>query len=186
MKDSFNVQAIVACLVFLGMATPDICLAGNGQPEAETRQKLDRDEGLESLRQKAEQGDANAQRELGLKYLSARGSLSGRGIQYDYAKAKEWFEKAAAQGHAKAQANLGDMYYSGRGVPQDYAKAKEWYEKAAAQGYDNAQLGLANIYYYGKGVPQDYAKAKAWVEKAAAQGSGMARLILTEMENQGH
>ena len=45
---------------------------------------------------------------------------NGLGVEKDYQKAKEWYEKAAAQGNARAQTNLGDMYYNGEGVSQNY------------------------------------------------------------------
>src|SRR5678810_3454 len=35
----------------------------------------------------------------------------------DFQQAMEWYRKAADQGHAAAQLNLGLMYASGRGVP---------------------------------------------------------------------
>ena len=75
----------------------------------------------------------------------------------------------ADQGEAKAQNNLGLLYYNARGVPQDYAKAREWFEKAAAQGYADAQYNLGVLYDFGLGVPQNYAVAREWFEKAAAQ-----------------
>jgi TPR repeat protein len=41
----------------------------------------------------------------------------------------------AAQGDAKAQYNLGAMYYYGQVSPlPDYTTARQWLEKAAAQG----------------------------------------------------
>ena len=58
------------------------------------------------------------------------------------AKAVELFQKAADQGNADAQNNLGVMYYSGEGVPSDTAKAAEWFKKAAAQGNADAQANL--------------------------------------------
>ena len=45
-----------------------------------------------------------------------------------------WYRKAAEQGHAKAQLNLGIMYFTGRGVPQDYVQAHMWFNLSAAQG----------------------------------------------------
>ena len=46
--------------------------------------------------------------------------------------------KAAAQGDAAAQYNLGVMYAEGEGVAKDTVKAVEWYKKAAAQGDKDA------------------------------------------------
>ena len=46
---------------------------------------------------KAQAGDPQAQNELGLQYSNNK----------DYAKAKEWYEKAAMQGDVAAHHNLG-------------------------------------------------------------------------------
>jgi len=54
--------------------------------------------------------------------------------------------KAAEQGDAKAQYNLGAMYDNGRGVPQNDAEAVAWYRKAAEQGEAKAQSDLATKY----------------------------------------
>jgi TPR repeat protein len=51
----------------------------------------------------------------------------------DYAAAASWYRKAAEQGDARAQFNLGIMYAEGEGVPQDYAVAASWFRKAAEQ-----------------------------------------------------
>ncbi len=75
----------------------------------------------------AEQGDANAQRNLGVMYGE------GLGVTQDYAKAMKWYRKAAEQGHADAQCNLGAMYAEGLGVPQGDAQAHMWYDLAASR-----------------------------------------------------
>lgn len=95
-------------------------------------------------------------------------------------------EKAAAQGDAAAQFNLGVLYDQGRGVRQDYQKAREWWEKAAAQGHAMAQVKLGFLYYYGQGVRQDYQKAREWFEKAAAQGEATAQVGLGLLYENGH
>ena len=86
--------------------------------------------------------------------------------------ARQWYEKAAAQGLAQAQHNLGLLYANGHGVPQDYATAWGWYEKAAAQGNAEAQTNLGWLYANGKGVPTDYAKAYMWWSLAVAHSTG--------------
>ena len=40
-------------------------------------------------------------------------------------------EKAARQGLADAQLNLGNLYAQGQGVPRDYVKAYAWFNVAA-------------------------------------------------------
>ena len=59
---------------------------------------------------------------------------NGRGVRQDDAQAVQWYRKAAEQGYAQAQFNLGNMYVDGRGARQDYAQAVHWYRKAAEQG----------------------------------------------------
>ena len=58
----------------------------------------------------------------------------GRGVAQIDVEAVQWFRKAADQGVAEAQYNLGIMYKDGNGVAQSDAKAAEWYRKAADQG----------------------------------------------------
>ncbi len=58
---------------------------------------------------------------------------NGRGVPQDYAETLKWYRKAAEQGHASAQYNLGFMYDNGRGVPQDYVQAHVWFNLAASR-----------------------------------------------------
>jgi Sel1 repeat len=88
-------------------------------------------------------------------------SLSAQGVDVDAIR------KAADQGDAAAQTNLGNLYYTGQGVTKDYGQAAVWYRKAAEQGYADAQSNLADLYDSGKGVPQDHAQAEIWRQKAA-------------------
>lgn len=55
----------------------------------------------ESLRAKAEKGDAAAQNNLGRLYAD------GEGVPKDSAEAASWYREAADQGYAEAQFNLG-------------------------------------------------------------------------------
>ena len=52
----------------------------------------------------------------------------------DAAQAVVWYRKAAKQGHAAAQNNLGVCFLEGNGVEQDAAQAWAWWEKAAELG----------------------------------------------------
>ena len=123
--------------------------------------------------------EARKQSNLGDKYYY------GEGVTKDYAKAVEWFLKAANQGYAYAQYSLGHMYKQGKGVAKDYAKAVEWYRKAAKQGNAHAQYDLGNMYREGEGVAKDYAKAVEWYSKAAKQGYADAHHSLGDMYYSG-
>ena len=120
----------------------------------------------------AEQGYADAQNRLGLRYDN------GEGVPQDKAKAVYWYTKAAEQGNTSAQNSLGYCHQHGEGVPQDKAKAVYWYTKAAEQGNASAQNNLGYCYQHGEGVPQDKAKAVYWYTKAAEQGNASAQYNL--------
>ena len=95
-----------------------------------------------------------------------------RGV--DGSRTGRW-RRAADQGHATSQYNLGVMYFDGRGIPQDDAEAVRWYRLAADQGDTSAQNNLGLMYALGRGVPQDYVAAHMWLNLAAAQSSGEDR-----------
>src|SRR5215475_1560259 len=74
---------------------------------------------VRQLKERAAQGDASAQLQLGGMYYI------GQGVPQDYTEALRWYRLAAAQGEASAQYNLGGMYEAGAGVPQDYVQAHQ-------------------------------------------------------------
>lgn len=95
------------------------------------------------LRKDAENGYADAQNRLGVRYYK------GQGVSKDFKEAFKYFLKSAEQGHVKAQTNVGICYYFGRGVLANYEKSKEWLRKAANQGYDPASSILSKWYKEG-------------------------------------
>ncbi|MBU4231042.1 MAG: sel1 repeat family protein [Proteobacteria bacterium] len=127
----------------------------------------------------ANQGDAEAQNNLGVMYAK------GQGVPQDYTEAARWYRKAADQGHAVPQFNLGGLYEKGHGVTQDYVEAARWLRKAADQGYAAAQNNLGFLYDKGQGVPQDYAEAAKWYRKAADQGDAAAKRNLDVLNRRG-
>jgi hypothetical protein len=92
-----------------------------------------------------------------------------------------WYQKAAEQGYAQAQNNLGVLYATGEGVERDPKQAVYWYQKAAEQGYAPAQFNLGVMYYKGNGVAFDVNRAVYWHQKAAEQGYAKAQCRLSQM-----
>ena len=92
--------------------------------------------------------------------------------------------KAAAQGNAIAQKNIGNLYYNGDGVAQDYEETMKWYRKAAAQGNAFAQYIIGALYEQGKGVEQDYEEAMKWYQKAIEQGYDDAKEDLARVREE--
>ena len=99
---------------------------------------------------------------------------NGRGVAANDAEAVKWFRKAAEQGNASAQSNLGLMYANGRGVAANDAEAVKWYRKAVTQGHASAQSNLGVMYANGRGVDKNMAWATYWSALAAQQGIASA------------
>jgi len=116
---------------------------------------------------KYEQGDVATQSHLDLRGDYANSILFKKGAKKDYKKAVKWYTKAAEQGNAYAQSNLGVMYEQGQGVSQNYKEAIKWYTKAVEQRNAVAQNDLGMMCRDGKGDDQDYKEAVNWFAKAA-------------------
>jgi len=125
----------------------------------------------------AEKGNTNAQLVLGYAYANGK-DAEGRSMTQDYTEAVKWYRKAADQGNAAAQLNLGLCCYNGHGMTQDYAEAMKWWCKSADQGNAYAQYNLGLCYANGQGVTQDYTEAVKWWCKSADQGKDRAQYYL--------
>jgi hypothetical protein len=92
---------------------------------------------------------------------------NGSGVPEDEVEAARWCRKAAEQGLAEAQDNLGYMYFLGKGVARDLVQAARWSRKAAEQGAAWAQFRIGLMYDSGEGVPKDNVEAYFWLNLAA-------------------
>ena len=98
----------------------------------------------------------------------------GVGVNQGKKEAVKWYLKAAEQGLAKAQNNLGVMYAKGEGTSQDKKEAVKWYRKAAEQGYTPAQVNLGLAYYNGNATTKDNIYAHMWWNISASTGDDSA------------
>jgi len=92
--------------------------------------------------------------------------------------------KAAEQGRAAAQYNLGVYYLNGHGVAKDEVEAAKWCLKAAEQGHAAAQYNLGVHYENGRGVAKDEDEAAKWYRKAAEQGDEEAVIKLRQLNRE--
>jgi S1-C subfamily serine protease len=120
----------------------------------------------------AQQGDSNAQINLGFMYDY------GYGIDRDARRAAHWYRLSAEGGLAAAQFNLGLMYAAGRGVEQSPVKASYWFQQAAEQGQADAQYALARHLRDVMSLSQQSEAVQRWLRRAAAQGHGEAQAAL--------
>ena len=123
--------------------------------------------------------DAVAQYELGQDYAHGR---NGKPVIED--TAVKWFQKAAEQGHEKAQAIMGTRNYKKFEYYKDqkyFDEAVAWWEKAASQGLVDAQWDLAQAYEANvteENQKEYVQKTMCWAEKAAHQGHTRAMELL--------
>lgn len=121
-------------------------------------------ESLAALRQRAENGNSDAQYDLAMCYWKGE-----EGAPKDNAKAFYWMKRSAEQGDAYAQSWVGYFYENAYGTARDFGEAAYWYRRSADQGNRSAQNNLGECYYYGRGVERSYEKAVSWYKKAADQ-----------------
>ena len=144
--------------------------------------KLEESDDIDSLRQRAEQGDVDAQIALGKIYLN------GKEVPQNYAEAEKWYRLAAEKGHISAQLVLGGLHYAGEGVLQNHAEAFKLYRCAAEQGESGAQYLVGMMYRIGTGVPMSYKDAYVWLSIAAANGydsTDVAKQVVKEHKGSG-
>lgn len=103
-------------LLLFALAIPDITAKARAESES-----------MAELREYAEQGDIEAQFDLGVMYVE------GRDVPQDYQEALRWFRRAAEQGAEGAQYNLGVMHENGYGLPRDDEEAAHWRRRAMEQ-----------------------------------------------------
>jgi hypothetical protein len=158
---------------------------------------------IESVRKKAESGDAEAMFNLAMKLFFASGINNEnyeteanhwieKAAKLDYADAQfelaciykdekndeatglRWLKKSAENGHTKAKHNLAVHYYS----LGEYKQAINWMEQASNEDHAGATFKLAYYYQKGIGVPADTDKSMMLIEKAAELGNEEAKNII--------
>lgn len=148
-----------------------VVLLASGAALADMNQGLDAVErrdwpkAFAEFRPLAEQGDPDAQVNLGNLYMK------GYGVEQDYIIARRWYLKAAAQNNATAQGKLGLMDYYGLGVEENPAEAARWFQQAAERGEPGAASILGSLYAAGDGVEKDKAQAYLWYTVALERGN---------------
>ena len=138
--------------------------SGSSWNRLTTAQRRTLDKGFGAWKGATEQRHADAQFDLTALYDQ------GQGVSQSYEKAVVWYRKAAGQGDANAQCNLGFcsfMYKHAHGVLQSYKKTLVWYRKAADQANANAQCNLGYMYKQGQCMFQNYEEAVVWFRKTA-------------------
>ena len=115
------------------------------------------------VREGRRQGRHERHDNLGLLYEN------GQGVAQDYAKAREWYEKAADKGDATPCSTSACFTTTVRAWRRTTPRRASG-TRRPPQGQRDAMRNLGLLYENGQGVAQDYAKAREWYEKAADKG----------------
>jgi hypothetical protein len=111
----------------------------------------------------------------------------GNGVTMDYAKAFDYFAKAANLGDAQSIYALGYLHYKGLGCTQDYTLAATLFAQGSSLGKDNSMYFYGLCWRNGYGVAKNEDSAKYWLNKAAANGYKQAvqelKMIAAENSN---
>ncbi len=124
---------------------------------------------MSALRERAEDGDPDAQFAIGL------AAQYGVGAMRSYDEAIEWYSKAVSQDHPLALHKMGVRYMLGSDVPMSGSKAIELFKKASDLGLAEASKEIAWMYSTGTGVTYSKQEAFKWSLKAAEQGDPEAQ-----------
>lgn len=93
----------------------------------------------------------------------------------DLTKAREIWEKLAAEGDGQAMNNLGVLYDQGQASERDAGRALRWFAEAANAGDPAGMNNYARLLEQGKGIPANPEEAARWFDLAARKGQPEAQ-----------
>lgn len=167
-----------------------LCLAAIGLCGCKSAEERRFEEQVVCLTQAAEEGDVEAQKNLGILYLL------GIGVPESGELGFMWLRKAVVQGDQEAKVLQKDFseiwyekacwyYFGERGREESPEKAAAYMRLSAEEGCVWAQTFLADMYSLGKGVEESPSEAARWYRKAAEQDYPAAQLELGRLYQQG-
>jgi hypothetical protein len=120
---------------------------------------------LEQLKQRAVEGDAEAQELWGLALQH------GDGVEADYEEARRWYQRAAVQGRSLSKGKIGWVCLVGQaGVEQDTEKGLSLLKSAMEAGDAGAYASMSMAYLHGVGVEINPESAVSLARRAIELG----------------
>ena len=138
----------------------------------------DRGRALEYLQRAANDGNVEAQYNLGVMYAY------GHGVEKDRNASLELFRKAADQGYTAALNGLALSLTDGS-PDNNLTEAFHYFNKSAASGNADGLYNSALLLKDGKGVAKDEATAVAYMRRAVSADHQAARIALGSMLIEG-
>jgi len=133
----------------------------------------------ENLVTEAQKGDVKAQMDLANCYRK------GIGIEKNYEKAFQWWQKASEQENQDAEFRVAICFLQGEGVTRDEKAAFIRFLSLAKKDHIKAQFAVGNAYWDGLGVEKDELKAIEWYKKSAEKNFAEAQIRLGKAYQKG-
>ena len=108
-----------------------------------------------------------------------------RGVPQDDAQAVAWYRKAADQGDARAQTNLGAAYETGRGVARDLAQALNGIARLPINSTRQPSTFSAKCTQPAGACRRTTGRLPKWFRKAADHGYATAQFNLAYLYGEG-
>ena len=121
-------------------------------------------------------GHPGALYNLGVLAIEGDGSTAA-----DFAKAADYFKRAAIAGDDNGSYSYGVLLRQGRGVPLDIAESAHWLKRAADAGIIAGQVEYAIMLFNGVGVDRNETEAAKIFQKAAAHANPIAQNRLAHL-----
>lgn len=164
-----QIWGVLAAGAILAVAQPALADVKAG---VDAWQQGDYDRAVGQWRPLAQAGDPDAQFNMGQAYKL------GRGVKADIPAAISWYRKAAAQGHVRAEDNLGLLLFQ----QGDRAGALPYLQRSATRGEPRAQYIVGTALFNGDIAPKNWVRAYALMTRASASGLAQATASLKQMD----
>lgn len=164
-----HIWGILAAATMLSLAPPALADVKAG---VDAWQQGDYEKAVSLWRPLAQAGDPDAQFNMG------QASKLGRGVKADMAVALDWYRKAAAQGHVRAEDNLGLLMFQ----QGERASALPYLQRSATRGEPRAQYIVGTALFNGDLAPKNWPRAYALMSRASAAGLAQATASLKQMD----
>lgn len=102
----------------------------------------------------------------------------GHGVEIDYKKACDFFEKSAEEGDAKGQFSYANCYHFDQGRDKNSEEALYWFKEAMLKGEERPKVAMAEIYLYEHNDESKYEEAVTLLKEAYEKGDPNALFFL--------
>lgn len=171
-RERRTIRQVMAAFALLAVASANGAARADVKTGVDAWAQGDYAKAIREWRGAAEAGDPDAQFNMGQAYKL------GRGVPADLDQAMDWYRKAAAQGHARAEDNYGLLLFQ----QNRREEAMPLLERSAERGEPRAQYLVGTALFNGDLLSRDWVRAYAMMMRASASGLPQAARALAHMD----